>query len=145
MAKLRLTGTDKEKAKQLVDASKTMTFTKEELKEIVPLNSTFIKEFCGLLKDLVADARESHKEALLVINNCITVLQSIVADDKVSIFEKMKVLPLIKDATDKVYDMHKRHERSGNCKFFTVLGAFVGLTLAYIFGNKSNNNGKMKA
>ncbi len=146
--KVELKGTNQEKAKQLVEISKKQKLSIETLQEVVPMTADFVKEFGIALKDLINDGRESHKECLLVLNNCMIICQTLAADNTLTGEERLQVLPLIEKATDTINKMHRRKEWFNGGKVvagMAIIGTVLGKILGDLIKSRNGNNGPMKA
>lgn len=129
------------RANELIDLMKYGTLSIEQLKELVPMTTDFLKELCCALKEEIANSRQSHIEALQTLGKAIDVLRDIGKVENCSDDIKKAIIDRIGEISSTIRELQKIHEDNSSKRAWGVL-SIIGAVAALIFLLSSNSNQK---
>jgi hypothetical protein len=143
--KVKLEGSDKEKAYQLWELLKERSLDKEQLEKLIPMTNSFITEFANCIRTQIESEEKNHKIYMESMGRLADQLSSIVADGQISPEERLAVINLISKISDDIKEVQKdRNEKDFKFKTFllSILALFAMIIVILAGGqNKKNLKG----
>ena len=122
-----LTGTDQEKARQLVDLMKKEKFTGEELKEILPHSIVFYKELTNCLKTFIDQVETTDRKFIDTMNNLLNNIAQLLSDNKITEAERLKLIDIIATINEQLYNFMDNKSRRRLIGILALLGTVVAI------------------
>ena len=132
---------NKNRAGEIIDLMKNGTLSIEQLKELVPMTTGFLKELCEALKEEISNSRQSHAQAVQALGKAIDALKEIGKLENCSDEVKLSVIEKIHEIGKTIAELQKTHEDNSNKRAWGIL-SIIGTIAALIFLLSSNNNQK---
>ena len=130
-------GENSKKAKELIELMRKGSLSIEQLKELVPLKTEFIKSFCVVLKEEFQNRKECHIEVVKILGEAIKSLGEIGKIEECSDEVKMAVIENIATISSLINDLQRNYEDSSKqniMRITAVLGS-IALIVIYLSGN----------
>lgn len=125
------------KAKELIELMQKGSLSIEQLKELVPLTTEFVKSFCVVLKEELQNRKECHIEVVKILGDAIKTLGEIGKIEDCSDEVKMAVIEKIATISSLINDLQKNYEDNSKqsiMRITAVLGS-IALIVLCLSGN----------
>ena len=128
------------KAKELIELMQKGSLSIEQLKELVPLTTEFIKSFCMVLKEELQNRKECHIEVVKILGDAIKTLGEIGKIEDSSDEVKMAVIEEVATIASLIKDLQRNYEDNSKqniMRITAVLGS-IALIVIWLSGNNKN-------
>lgn len=131
-----------QKAKELFELMQKSSLSIEQLKELVPLTTEFVKSFCMVLKEELQYRKECHIEVVKILGDAIKTLGEIGKIEDCSDEVKMAVIEKIATISSLINDLQKNYEDNSkqNIMRITALLGSIALIVICLSGNNKNDD-----
>lgn len=141
---IKLHGSDKEKAQQLLDLMKDRKLSVEELKEICPMTNSFLSALNDSLKEEIHSNKEFNESCLDTLDRMYDSLAKLLETSSLTEDNKTEILKQMQFLSEKIFEMQgKEGERSFSIKklLISIAGILVAIVII-LSGTNNKNNGK---
>ena len=135
-------GENSKKAKKLIELMQKGSLSIEQLKELVPLTTEFVKSFCVVLKEELQNRKECHVEVVKILGDAIKTLGEIGKIEDCSDEVKMVVIEKIATISSLINSLQRNHEDNSKqnlMRITAVLGS-IALIVICLSGNNKNDD-----
>ena len=129
----------KKQALELIELMKNGTLSIEQLKELVPMTTGFLTNFCEALKEEISNSHQGHLESIKVLGSAIDALKDLGKVENCSDEVKKDILDKICEISKWVRDLQQVHEENSKQLKWGML-AIAGAIVAIVLAASSNDN-----
>ncbi|SDN63913.1 hypothetical protein SAMN04487900_101214 [Prevotella communis] len=132
-------GENSKKAKKLIELMQKGSLSIEQLKELVPLTTEFVKSFCVVLKEELQNRKECHVEVVKILGDAIKTLGEIGKIEDCSDEVKMVVIEKIATISSLINSLQRNHEDNSKqnlMRITAVLGSIALIVICLSGNNK---------
>ena len=132
-------GENSKKAKKLIELMQKGSLSIEQLKELVPLTTEFVKSFCIVLKEELQNRKECHVEVVKILGDAIKTLGEIGKIEDCSDEVKMVVIEKIATISSLINSLQRNHEDNSKqnlMRITAVLGSIALIVICLSGNNK---------
>lgn len=126
------------KAKELIELMQKDSLSIEQLKELVPLTTEFIKSFCLVLKEELQNRKECHNEVVKILGDAIKTLGEIGKIEDSSDEVKMAVIENIATISSLINGLQRNYEDSSKQNIMRITAVLGSIALIIICLSGSN-------
>ena len=134
-------GENSKKAKKLIELMQKGSLSIEQLKELVPLTTEFVKSFCIVLKEELQNRKECHVEVVKILGDAIKTLGEIGKIENCSDEVKMAVIEKIATISSLINDLQINYEDNSKQNIMRITAVLGSIALIVIC--LSGNNKKL--
>ena len=134
-------GENSKKAKKLIELMQKGSLSIEQLKELVPLTTEFVKSFCIVLKEELQNRKECHVEVVKILGDAIKTLGEIGKIEDCSDEVKMVVIEKIATISSLINSLQRNHEDNSKQNLMRITAVLGSIALIVIC--LSGNNKKL--
>ena len=126
-------------ALELIELMKNGSLSIEQLKEIVPMTTSFLTNLCEALKAEISNSHQGHLESIKVLGSAIDALKDLGKVENCSDEVKKDILDKICEISKWVRDLLQVHEENSKQLKWGML-AIAGAIIAIVLKVSSNDN-----
>ena len=133
-------------AHELLNQMKHHQLSFEQIKEMFPLTTDFLKEFASAFKEESNNLSKSHSDALETLRHAIDALKEIGKVENCSDEVKKSILDKIYEISKMVYELQHEHEKNSNKRMGWLIAGlataftFIGGLIIYTKNNDTSND-----
>lgn len=129
----------KKQALELIELMKKGSLSIEQLKELVPMTTSFLTNLCEALKEEISQSNQSYVESIKVLGDAINALKDLGKIENCSDDIKKDILNKIYEISQWVRDLQQVHEENSKQLKWGVL-AIAGAIIAIVFSASLSSN-----